>query len=210
MATVVVDLTMSLDGFIAGPNDGAQHPLGERDGERLFDWYTSAAPSGKLEARFAPEGANKRVVEEMLARAGAILSGRRTYDITHGWAGTFPVEGVNAVVVLTHRPPKDPPKGKTRFIFVTDGIERAVAQAREAAGDKDVGTCGASPAQQALKAGLADEIFVHVAPILLGAGVRLFDQLGESSIRLEKLEVIDGPHATHLRYRVVKKPITSG
>jgi dihydrofolate reductase len=204
MAKMIVDLTMSLDGFIAGPSDGPEHPLGLRDGERLFDWYTSAAPSGGLEARFAPEGPSVQVVEELFAESGAILSGRRTYDITHGWGGTFPIEGVKVVVVMTHRPPKDVPKGKTQFIFVTDGIEHAVAEAKSAAGDKNVGTCGASPAQACLAAGLADEIYVHVTPILLGAGVRLFDQLGDRSIKLEKLLVIDGPHVTHLRYRVIK------
>ena len=111
------------------------------------------------------------------------------------------MEGV-ALFILTSHPPSDKPEGASPITFVTDGIESAVEQARTAARGKDVGTLGASPAQQALKAGLVDELYIHVAPILLGAGVKLFADLGERSIRLEPLSTIEGPHVAHLRYRV--------
>lgn len=203
MAKVIIDLSMSLDGFIAGPNDDAKNGLGLRGGEHIFDWYTTSERPSKYGNLFRPEGANVDVVEEMFASAGALLTGRRTYDITHGWGGTHPVNDM-PVVVLTHEPPKDVPKGKSEFFFITDGIESAVKKAKEAAGDKSVGIAGASAAQQALKVGLVDEIFVHIAPIILGDGVRLFDHFGDDSIRLEIIRSFEGPLVNHIRYRVVK------
>jgi dihydrofolate reductase len=201
MAKVVISLTMSVDGFIAGPNDDFDHPLGTRNGMKLFDWYTSGTgPGAHGDARFKPKGRNQEVVEEMFATAGASITGRRTYDIAGGWNGTHPVNGI-PVVVLTHRPPKDVPKGKSHFTF-TDDLKEAVRVAKAAAGDKDVGIAGASVAQQCLKAGLVDEIYVHIAPMLLGDGVRLFDHLGDDSIDLELIDAITTPEATHMRYRV--------
>jgi len=108
-------------------------------------------------------------------------------------------------VILTHHPPKSVPEGKSRFTFVTDGIESAVAQAETAAGEKNVGIGGASCAQQALAAGLVDELFIHLAPMVLGAGVRLFERLGDDPIKLERIEVIDAPEVTHLKYRVLPR-----
>jgi dihydrofolate reductase len=201
MARIVISLTMSLDGFIAGPNDDFDHPLGTRKGMKLFDWYTSGTGPGKDgDARFKPKGKNQEVVEELFATAGASLTGRRTYDIAGGWNGTHPVNGI-PVVVLTHRPPKDVPKGKSQFRF-TDDLDEAVKVAKAAAGDKDVGIAGASVAQQCLRAGLVDEIYIHIAPMLLGDGVRLFAHLGDESIELELVDTITTPEATHLRYRV--------
>jgi dihydrofolate reductase len=201
MAKVVISLTMSLDGFIAGPGDDFDHPLGTRNGMKLFDWYTSGAgPGVNNDARFKPKGKNQEVVEELFATAGASLTGRRTYDIAGGWNGTHPVNGV-PVVVLTHRPPNVVPQGKSKFTF-TDDVAEAVRVAKAAAGDKDVGIAGASVAQQCLKAGLVDEIYIHIAPMLLGDGVRLFDHLGDDSIDLEFIDAITTPEATHLRYRV--------
>lgn len=202
MANVVIDLTMSLDGFIAGPNDDAEHGLGLRDGERLFDWYTTSnepSPYGEL---FRPEGANVKVVEEMFETAGAILTGRRTYDITHGWNGTHPVNGI-PIIVVTHKKPHYVPEGKSTIVFESD-VPTAVEKAKQAAGDKNVGISGASLAQQCLKAGLVDEIFIHIAPILLGAGVRLFDHFGDQSIKLKIIESFEGPCVNHIRYRVVR------
>jgi dihydrofolate reductase len=199
MAKVVVDLTMSLDGFIAGPDDGLEHPLGTRGGERLFAWFEGGPKSDN--PLFSPKGRNREVVAETIARAGAIISGRRTYDITHGWGGTFPINDA-AVVVLTHKPPTDHPKGRSKFSFVSD-IHEAVRIAKEDAGGKDIGMTGASPAQQALAAGLADEVYVHVAPLLLGGGVRLFDHLGKD-IALELIGTIETPEAVHLHYRVLR------
>jgi dihydrofolate reductase len=203
MAKIIIELSMSLDGFIAGPNDGGKYPLGERGGEHVFDWYQGGTTPIHGDERFNPEGANREVVEEMFRTAGAMLTGRRTYEIAQGWKGTHPVNGI-PVIVLTHKPPANVPKGASTFIFVTDGIVSAVEKAKAAAGDKHVGIGGASAAQQALAAGLVDEIYLHVAPILLGDGVRLFEHLGDSSIRLERMSVQEAPKVTHLRYRVVQ------
>ena len=202
MSKVVIDMTMSLDGFVAGPDDGKANPLGRHGGEHIFDWYFS----GEEEYRdpvFRPEpGVNLDEVERMFAESGAFIFGRRTYDITDGWGGRHPVNGL-PVFVMTHEPPDDPPPGPSNLTFVTDGIESAIRQARAVAGGKDIKLSGASPGKQALAAGLCDEILIHMAPYLLGGGVRLFDAL-QDGIPLEKLSVSDGPLATHLRYRVVK------
>jgi dihydrofolate reductase len=199
MAKVVVDLTMSLDGFVAGPGDGIEYPLGLRGGERLFRWYEGGEEMGT--PIFKPKGRNRDVVAKTVKRAGAVIAGRRTYDITHGWGGTFPVNDI-PVVVLTHKAPTDHPQGRSKFYFVTD-IQEAVRIARNEAGDKDVGMAGASPAQQALAAGLADELHIHVAPLLLGDGVRLFDHIGKD-IALELIGTVETPEAVHLRYSVLR------
>ena len=200
MATVVIDMSVSLDGFVAGPNDGHEFPLGERGGERIFDWFQAGGEPIGGDPRFRPAGADRPIVEEMFATSGAVVSGRRTYEIAGGWGGTFPVNAM-PVFVVTHVPPADPPVGESRMTFVTDGVESAIRQAREAAGDGVVGVSGASISQQALQLGLVDEIRLHVAPILLGDGVRLFEHLGDA-IELELVSVIDGPGATHVRYAV--------
>jgi dihydrofolate reductase len=204
MTKVVIDMTMSLDGFVAGPGDGKEYPLGKNDGMRLFDWYFSGNEPYRHEL-FRPEaGANRDQVKLMFEESGAFIFGRRTYDITNGWGGAHPVNGV-PVFVLTHSPPpaETVPKGPSKLTFVTDGITGAIQQARAVAGGKDIKLGGASPGQQALKAGLCDEILVHLAPYLLGGGVRLFDQF-DGPLRLEQISAADGPHATHLRYRVLK------
>jgi dihydrofolate reductase len=202
MSKVVIDMTMSLDGFVAGPDDGKANPLGTHGGPHLFDWYFS----GREEYRdplFRPEpGVNRDEVARMFAESGAFIFGRRTYDITNGWGGRHPVNGA-PTFVLTHQPPTDYPRGPSNLTFVTDGIASAIRQARAVAGGKDIKLGGASPGKQALAAGLCDEILIHLAPILLGGGVRLFDALPDG-IRLDKQSVHDGPLATHLRYRVVR------
>ena len=200
MATVVIDMSVSLDGFVAGPNDGHEFPLGERGGERIFDWFQAGGEPIGGDPRFRPAGADRPIVEEMFTTSGSVVSGRRTYDIADGWGGTFPINAM-PVFVVTHVPPADPPVGESRMTFVTDGVESAIRQARQAAGDGVVGVSGASISQQALQLGLVDEIRLHVAPILLGEGVRLFEHLGDA-IELELVDVIDGPGATHVRYVV--------
>jgi len=202
MAKVVIDMSMSLDGFIAGPGDGPELPLGGRGGEHLFDWYFNGDTpyEGTM---FTPKGANRQVVAEMFERAGAMLTGRRTYDITNGWNGTHPVKGI-PVVILTHKPPAKVPTGKSQLVFVTDGIESAVAKAKALAQDKDVGIGGASVAQQALRAGLVDQLYLHISPILLGDGVRLFDNLGNQAIPLRKIASIDAGDVSHQRFTVLR------
>jgi dihydrofolate reductase len=141
--------------------------------------------------RFRPEpGSNREEVERLFADSGAFIFGRRTYEITNGWGGRHPVNGA-PVFVLTHNPPKEYPNGLSRLTFVTDGIASAIRQSQEVAGGKNIKLGGASPGKQALAAGLCDEIVVHLAPYLLGGGVRLFDEL-QTGTRLEKLAVKDG------------------
>jgi dihydrofolate reductase len=192
---VVIEMSMSLDGFVAGPDDGEDFPNG-RDGiKHVFGWLSMSKEEG---------GANKAEVDRMRARSGAFIFGRRTYEITGGWGGSHPLTGV-PLFILTHHPP-DPetvPKGHSKIVFVTDGIESAVRQAKTATGGKDVVLSGASPCQQALDAGVVDEVVIHLAPSLINSGVRLFEGF-KGPIALEKLSATDGPRATHIRYRVIK------
>jgi dihydrofolate reductase len=205
MGKVVIGLTMSLDGFIAGPNDGPDLGLGE-GGERLFDWYFKGdteyvAPSGDLTFKVSP--ADAEFIRESFSTIGAVISGRRTFDITNGWNGRHTLDV--PVVVVTHTVPEAWVREHdgAPFTFATDGIERAVATAKEIAGDKDIGVAAASIAQQCIRAGLLDEIHVTVAPVLLGGGVRLFEHLGADPIALEKIRAVDTPEVTHLGFRIV-------
>ncbi len=202
MTRVVIDMSVSLDGFVAGPDDGKAHPLGLQGGKHVFDWYSSGTEEYRHPLFRPAPGANRAEVERMFVESGAYIFGRRTYEIASGWGGRHPVNGA-PTFVLTHHPPADYPRGPSHLTFVTDGIESAIRQARSVAGGKDIKLGGASPGQQALAAGLCDEILIHLAPCLLGSGVRLFSELPEG-IRLEKLSVSDGPFATHLRYRVLR------
>jgi dihydrofolate reductase len=199
---VIVSLTMSLDGFIAQPDDqpGA-----------LFDWYFTgdtpiatyeeAARRGVPVPPFKLAASDAAVFQELIDNSGAAITGRRTYDMTNGWNGNGPHPGV-PLFIVTHEPPAVVPSGEARYTFVTDGVESAVAQAKAAAGDRWVSFLGASVPQQALRAGLVDEIQIHLVPVLLGAGVRLFDGLDGHPLRMEIIRVVEGPTVTHLRYRV--------
>lgn len=205
MGKVILDITMSLDGFIAGANDGPALSLGE-GGERLFDWWFKGdteftSPSGTMTFKVAPVSAE--LLPEMFT-AGALVTGRRTFDITNGWNGRHPVDV--PVFVVTHTIPEEwiHAHPDAPFTFVTDGVESAITQAQAVAGALKVGVGAASVAQQAIKAGLLDEIQLHVAPILLGRGVRLFDNIGDEPVELEAIRVVETPLVTHLRYRVVK------
>ena len=204
MARVQLDITMSLDGFVAGPNDGPELPLGA-GGERLHEWVFPLAswrePHG-LEG--GETNSSSEVLEESLQATGAIVVGKRMFDNAGGWGDNPPFH--KPVFVLTHTAREPLAKdGGTTFTFVTEGVKSAVEQAKAAAGDKNVSIGGgASIAQQCLRAGLLDELQIHVAPLLLGGGVRLFDDLGGDGIELEVTRVIESPGVTHLRYRVVK------
>jgi dihydrofolate reductase len=202
MGKVVIDMSMSLDGFITGPGDGPRFPLGERGARRLFDWYFSGTEPFEGTV-FRPDPVNRPVLAEIFANVGAMLTGRLTFDITNGWGGSHPVNAI-PVVVLTHNPPSAFPQGKSEFVFVSDGIRSGVARAKALAGDKRVAIGGASVAQQALQAGLVDEIYLHIAPIVLGVGKRLFEQVGSRSIQLNHLDTLDTNDAQHVRYEVVR------
>jgi dihydrofolate reductase len=195
MAKIVLYMSMSLDGFITGPGDDAQHGLGH-GGERLHDWL--AGGNGGV-ASYRPDGPSGEVFDELMA-TGAVIVGRRTFDFARGWSGDHH-DGV-PIFVPTHHVPSDPPRGAATITFVSDGIEAAVAQAKAAAGAKDVLLHGADTAQRCLRAGLLDEMEIHLVPVLLGEGRRLFDGLGSDHIELELVRVIDAPGITHLRFRV--------
>ncbi len=189
MATVLLDMAMSLDGFIAGPN-------GEPEG--LYDWFFP--PSGSVTAGDA------EVIDESIKTTGAIVMGRRAYDLGDTVDGFVDTPYRVEHFVLTHDVPEQVAKGETTFTFVTDGIESTLEQAKAAAGDRNVAVGGgASIAQQCIRAGVIDEIQIHLVPILLGEGIRLFRLLGAEQIELERTRVIESPFATHLRFRVVKE-----
>jgi dihydrofolate reductase len=203
MGKVTFNMTMSLDGFVAGPNDGPENGLGD-GGDGLFNWYFSGDTEVFMSKGVPPLKVSKQsaeILKEAISAYGAGVWGRRTFDIAHAWGGNPP--GSPAFIV-THNVPQEWVKEGSPFIFVTDGVESAIHKAMKAAGDKDVVICTPSILQQALKAGLVDEIHVDVAPILIGGGVSLFNQLGIGPINLECIRALQTPHVTHLGFRVVK------
>lgn len=199
MGTVIVDLSVSLDGYIAGAGDGPSAPLG-RGGAALFAWMGAGEPMPGVDERLAPPGASRPIVAEWLADAGAGLAGRRTFDIAGGWADGHPVD--MPIFVVTHEAPTEG-SWSPQVRFVTDGVEQALARAQEAAGDKVVSIAGASLAKELLALGKLDEIQVSITPVLLGGGVRLFDEL-DTPVTLEQTRVVPSVGVTHIRYRVVR------
>jgi dihydrofolate reductase len=202
MGKVIVELSMSLDGFVAGPNDGPEHPLG-KGGERLFTWYSNgdvpfALPGTDMVFHISQTSAD--LLQKEWGELGAMVAGRRMFDIAGAWGGQPP--GGGPCFILTHHPPEEWLKPGSPFVFVTDGVESAIRQAKQTAGEKVVSLGSASVAQQGLKAGLLDEIRIDLAPVLLGGGVRLFEHFGP--VELEQLAVVEGREVTHLRYQVVK------
>ncbi len=141
--------------------------------------------------------------DEFAGRNGAVIAGRRTYDIARGWGGRGPLPGV-PLFVMTHHVPDTVPTGAPRYTFVTEGIEPAVEQARTAAAGKDVSLMGAKIVQQCLRSRLLDLLTIHLVPVVLGRGVRLLDGLEPGSIELDLIRVVDAPGVTHLTYRVMK------
>jgi dihydrofolate reductase len=203
MGKVVLDMSVSLDGIGAGPNPNEVDRMGA-GGERLHAWFPFYDPEQESTAGVPAAGeADARMVRELFAATGAVVLGKRTFDLgLEPWGGTpFPVP----CFVLTHEARDDLVTKTGTFAFVTDGVERAPHRAQAAAGDKDVLVMGGpTVAQQAVRAGLVDEIRLHVVPVLFGDGIRLFDDLGTKHIELEPTEVVASPAATHLRFRVVK------
>lgn len=194
MTTVIANMSMSLDGFIADTSDGVEH---------LFGWYNNGAvsvPSADPRWTFHTSEASARYLREALASMGALVCGRRLFDVAHGWGGKHPA-GV-PVFVVTHTVPEGWPRDGVPFTFVTEGVERAVTQAKEVAGDKIVAVASANITQQCLNAGLLDEIAVDLVPVLLGHGIRFFDHLEGTPIQLEDPLIIEGTGVTHMRFRV--------
>jgi dihydrofolate reductase len=192
---------MSLDGYIAGPEDGPELPLG-RGGERIFAWMNAGPESARRNEWLAPPEASRPIIEAWSTDCGAIVSGRRTFDIAGGWRNGHPIDV--PIFVVTHEAPTAG-EWSPQVRFVPEGLEKAVELAREAAGDKDVSVCAANTVQQLLRAGMLDEIEVSVTPTLLNGGVRLFDRLGDQPIDLEQISVTPSEGVTHLRYRVVPR-----
>lgn len=190
MTSIRLDMTMSLDGFIAGPEDRTGQEMG-RGGFRLFNW---------LDDQNSP-GPNQDVYADSMA-TGAIISGRRTFELAGRWNGDHH-NGVPILVLTHHVADGDVPPGSARFY--TDVVE-CVTAAREGARGKDVMVHGAGAAQALIRAGELDEVEIHVVPVLLGAGRRLFDMLEDLArpVELERMRVVEGRDATHLRYRVVR------
>jgi dihydrofolate reductase len=211
MSKLKCDISISLDGYVAGPNQSEQNPLGE-GGERLHDWVVPLAAWREAHGHEGGEvNESARVIEESRENVGAAVMGRNMFgpagggpwdEQWTGWWGDDPPYHC-PVFILTHHP-RDPVEmeGGTTFHFVTDGIESALSRARDAAGAKDVMLWGGAQAvNQYLAAGLLDELELHVTPILLGGGARLFDDVGD--VQLEQVRAIEAPGVTHLKYAVV-------
>jgi dihydrofolate reductase len=191
MGNVVYDISMSLDGFISGPNVRPEAGLGD-GGERLHDWgFHSTDPR------------NREIVAGWV-ETGAVIVGRTTYDLSIPyWGADGPLGAARVpVIVLSHSVPADIPAGGV-YTFV-DSVDAAFAKAQQAAGDKPIGIQGPTTARQFIRRGLVDEVFIHVVPVLFGSGTRLFDDPGGEPVSLETVEVIQTPEAVHLRFRVVK------
>jgi dihydrofolate reductase len=191
MGSVIVDLSISMDGFIAGINISPEHPMG-LEGSRLHDWFFK--PKSEID---------KKMMDEVAESSGAVVLGRRMYDsaIDRAWDGVSPFR-VDAYVV-TSRPA--PEKRVDGFTFITDGTGSALIHARGSAGDKNVWLVGgAQLIQQYMAEGHVDELRLHLVPILMGDGTRLFAHIGPKVRDLEKLEVIDTPSVIHTRFRIIK------
>ena len=199
MGKVITGGTMSLDGYIAGPEESGF--------DLLFQWYGNGdveIPSASPDVP-APRisAASAELVGQEWAAIGALVVGRHLYDMTNAWGGRHPM-GVTTVV-LTHRRPADRPEDDENFVFVTDGIEAAAAKATELAGGRNVAVNGGQMARQALEAGLLDEVGVELVPVVLGAGTPLFADLGIAPVQFDgPVTVVPGTGVTHLRYRVRK------
>lgn len=208
------NITMTLDGYVAGPNQSVAKPLGE-GAEHIHDWLFKLKSFREMHGEEGGEtGTNDDVVRETLENVGATIMGRNMFgggpgpwgdNPWKGWWGDNPPFHTPVFVLTRH--PREPlvTDGGTIFFFVTDGIESALKQASEAARGKDVALGGgANVAQQYLAAGLIDEMEIHLVPILLGAGERLFDNLRGAGVKLEPIRVVEAPGVTHLKYRIVK------
>ncbi|MBD3924297.1 dihydrofolate reductase family protein [Nocardioides cavernae] len=195
MSKVVAIMSMSLDGFVADPDDGVAE---------VFDWYASSGDvqihtGGSNPMTFSMSESSAQHVRGLTSELGAVLTGRRTFDVAGGWGGNH---AWGPGFVLAHEIPAGWPRADSTVTFVTDGIESAVTQAKAAARGKAVGVHGADTIQQLLNAGLLDEISVDIASVLLGSGVRLFDHLDGTPAVLGNPSLIQGVGVTHLRYPV--------
>ena len=196
MSATVLYMSMSLDGFIAGPNEGPGNGLGD-GGHRLHEWAMTGADVD-LKAVSDQAGVNGLVIDEFMA-TGATVAGRGTFELAEGWGGDHH-DGVPIWVFSRHEPGID--VGQWPLVTYVDDLGTAMSEARRAAGDKNVLVHGAATAQLALADGLLDELEIHLVPVLLGQGRRLFDNLDPEHIELERTRVLEGDGVTHMHYRV--------
>ena len=196
MSATVLYMSMSLDGFIAGPNEGPGNGLGD-GGHRLHEWALAGSGTGREAMGLRRSGVNGQVVDEFMS-TGAVVAGRGTFEPAGGWEGDHH-DGV-PIFILSRRAPDS----ETQWPLVTyvNDVRTAMSAAKQAAGDKNVLVHGAGTAQLALAAGVLDELEIHVVPVLLGQGRRLFDNLAPEHIELERTRVLEGEGVTHLHYRV--------
>jgi dihydrofolate reductase len=209
MSSVTCQISMSLDGFVAGPNQSLDNPIGE-GGMRLHQWVFATDSWREQHGLEGGErNADAEVVDEVVQGVGAYIMGRKMFgggdgawdETWTGWWGEDPPYHAPAFVLTHHSREPLPMQGGTTFTFVTDGIESALEQARRAAGDRDVAIAGgASTVRQYLAAGLLDELYLHIVPIVLGSGERLLEDVGDPT--LEPVDVIASPAVTHVKYRV--------
>lgn len=196
MGNVITGFTMSLDGYIAGPND---------DIRQLFKWFSSGDtpfPVPGTDMVFQISKASADVIGPLWGAIGAMVTGRHDFDVSGAWGGKPPYAWPSFIV--THNPPQEWLTKDSPFTFVTEGVERALEHARQAAGNKHVVVGGTTIVSQCLQAGLLDEIHIDLASMLLGNGKRLFDHLNMAPIELERLNVVEGTDVTHLSFKVVK------
>jgi dihydrofolate reductase len=198
MTKVIAGITTSLDGYYVGPNDGPGRGLGD-GGERLHYWVFGGPWTYAEEPRGEPTGADKAYLDKVIPRVGAVIGGRNTYDAADAWGGRNP--WAVPFFIVTHRPGDEPGGGE--FVFV-DGLEPAIGRARDAAGDKDVSVMGGGELiREVVAAGMLDELTISVAPVVLGAGKRLFDGF-DAGAALEPVGVLQSSFATHITYRIVR------
>jgi dihydrofolate reductase len=205
MGKVVFDVTMSLDGFTTGPHDDVEHPLGI-DGERLHQWLFDLSTWREHVGLSGGEtNQDAEVAADYFETTGTFVMGKRMFEVGLKPWGDNPPFHLPVYVVTHHAQAPLVKAGGTTFFFVTEGVERALQQAQASAGDKDVSIAGgANIAQQLLRAGRADEMQIHVVPILMGGGRRLFDGGGLEHLKLERIRVVDSPTVTHLKFRILK------
>ena len=198
MAVTVLYMSMSLDGFIAGPNAGPGNGLGD-GGQRLHEWFLTGADADHKGISGRVVGVNGKVVDEFMA-TGAVVAGRGTFEPAEGWGGDHH-DGVPIWVLSRRAPGLD--VSQWPLVTYVDDVKIAMAEARRAAGDKNVLVHGAATAQLALAAGVLDELEIHLVPVLLGQGRRLFERLGPEHIELERTRILQGEDGViHLHYRV--------